>query len=355
MKRLTQAVRAGMLLMGSLGLLLGAGCHDSSEGASPAASASVATAASTPPPADPTTASAPDPTATGDTYEDTDPSAVTDFHPVLDSHGSWVEDPKYGTIWVPSTAVVGADFVPYRTGGHWAYGDDYVWVSDYDWGWAPFHYGRWAFLDNGGWGWIPGRVYAPAWVTWRTGAPGFGFVGWAPLAPTWGWRAGAVVTFGFPVVPRFSYCANVDLFNHGLATRVLVGARVAQAEVGTKVWVGESVHAGHVSGPAPVRIGISADAVVHAPANDPAVAHAQAFSKPSTVAALGGHPPSRPAAPVATVNAQVEVHGADGIKAADTPAAKAPTTPAGGAAAHVTPAVEPHGGGSKPSSGKKEK
>jgi hypothetical protein len=27
----------------------------------------------------------------------------------------------------------------YVTGGHWSYDGDYVWVSDYPWGWVPFH------------------------------------------------------------------------------------------------------------------------------------------------------------------------------------------------------------------------
>ena len=104
----------------------------------------------------------------GDAYSDTDPSALTDFHSALDPYGSWVDDPEYGTIWQPSPDVVGEGFAPYETAGHWSYGDDYVWVSEYSWGWAPFHYGRWVYATNG-WGWIPGRQYAGAWTTWRTG------------------------------------------------------------------------------------------------------------------------------------------------------------------------------------------
>ena len=59
---------------------------------------------------------------------------------------------------------------------------DYGWSyeSDWEWGWAPFHYGRW-YLDQGyGWVWIPGSAWAPAWVSWRYGG---GYVGWAPLPP----------------------------------------------------------------------------------------------------------------------------------------------------------------------------
>ena len=65
--------------------------------------------------------------------------------------------------------VVGADFAPYQTSGHWALDDneDWMWVSDYDWGWAPFHYGRWFQYPGRGWAWVPGKEYAGAWVTWR--------------------------------------------------------------------------------------------------------------------------------------------------------------------------------------------
>jgi len=55
-----------------------------------------------------------------------------------------------------------------------------TWVSDYSWGWAPFHYGRWYYDDYYGWTWIPGYEWAPAWVVWRSGG---GYYGWAPMAP----------------------------------------------------------------------------------------------------------------------------------------------------------------------------
>jgi hypothetical protein len=77
--------------------------------------------------------------------------------------------------------MVGTDFTPYYSGGHWAMTDyGWTWVSDYNWGWAPFHYGRWQPLGAHGWCWIPGRIWGPAWVHWRLGG---GYVGWAPLPP----------------------------------------------------------------------------------------------------------------------------------------------------------------------------
>jgi hypothetical protein len=48
-----------------------------------------------------------------DSYDDDDPAALTDFHDTLSPYGTWVDDPTYGTVWVPSQGTVGADFRPY--------------------------------------------------------------------------------------------------------------------------------------------------------------------------------------------------------------------------------------------------
>jgi hypothetical protein len=105
------------------------------------------------------------------------------FDETLSPYGDWV-DVDGTRAWHPSPSVVGEDFQPYATGGQWVY-SDYGWYfqSDYPWGWAPFHYGRWAMDVNYGWIWVPGTVWAPAWVDWRIGG---GYVGWAPLPPI-GW------------------------------------------------------------------------------------------------------------------------------------------------------------------------
>src|SRR5580700_5388987 len=146
----------------------------------------------------------------GGQYADTDPSALTDFRSTLDPYGSWTEDPTYGTAWVPSESVVGSDFTPYVSAGHWAYDNDYVWVSDYDWGWAPFHYGRWVY-GGAAWEWIPGRAYAGAWTSWRYGYGDWGYVGWAPLSPTWGWRGGRAVGLGFVPAAPYAFVGTQPL------------------------------------------------------------------------------------------------------------------------------------------------
>ncbi len=110
-----------------------------------------------------------------------DPQAAAQFDETLAPHGTWIDDDVYGRVWQPSAEVVGDDFSPYATGGHWLqteYG--WTWISDWDWGWAPFHYGRWLVVADRGWCWMPGTLWGPAWVSWRAGG---GYVAWAPLAP----------------------------------------------------------------------------------------------------------------------------------------------------------------------------
>ncbi len=103
------------------------------------------------------------------------------FHDALAPYGLWIQRPGFGLVWVPSAAVVGADFVPYATAGHWDYSNvGWMFVSDWDWGWAPFHYGRWYFDPLYSWVWVPDSIWGPAWVDWRIGG---GLIAWAPLPP----------------------------------------------------------------------------------------------------------------------------------------------------------------------------
>lgn len=102
----------------------------------------------------------------------------TAFYNDLAPYGQWFRDPQYGMVWCPR---VGRDFMPYQSNGYWAmtqYGN--TWMSNYNWGWAAFHYGRWTYDSYYGWIWIPGNEWGPAWVNWRSGG---GYYGWAPLGP----------------------------------------------------------------------------------------------------------------------------------------------------------------------------
>ncbi len=129
-----------------------------------------------------------------DEIADDDASAIVVFRDRLSPYGTWTVHPDYGTVWIPSSRLVGADFSPYVTSGHWELTpeSDWLWVSDYDWGYIPFHYGRWIWIEEVGWSWVPGRVYAPSWVVFRTGDEGY--IGWAPAPPEWYWIDGIAVS-----------------------------------------------------------------------------------------------------------------------------------------------------------------
>ena len=120
------------------------------------------------------------------------------FYEPLQSYGSWFNTSDYGYVYQP-TVVRDISWRPY-TRGRWAFTNHgWTWVSNEPFGWACYHYGRWALLRNIGWVWIPGDEWAPAWVTWRESP---GHIGWAPLPPetlAWrdrSWGSSVEVTFG---------------------------------------------------------------------------------------------------------------------------------------------------------------
>ncbi|MCA1828875.1 MAG: hypothetical protein LC689_18280 [Myxococcales bacterium] len=97
----------------------------------------------------------------------------------LSWNGEWIDTAEYGRVWRPTR--VSNDWQPYEY-GRWVWTDaGWAWVSDEPFGWAVYHYGRWAWLADAGWTWIPGRVWAPAWVAWRWGD---GYAAWCPLGPS---------------------------------------------------------------------------------------------------------------------------------------------------------------------------
>ncbi|HEY9103140.1 DUF6600 domain-containing protein [Chitinimonas sp.] len=112
----------------------------------------------------------------------------------LDQYGTWQQEADYGPVWVPRVTVV--DWAPYRY-GHWTWVAPWgwTWVDEAPWGFAPFHYGRWAHIRER-WCWVPGPlaprpVYAPALVAFAGGNGGWSVsigvgrpgVAWFPLAP----------------------------------------------------------------------------------------------------------------------------------------------------------------------------
>ena len=102
------------------------------------------------------------------------------FEASLSPHGSWFDSASLGRVWHPRVEIPG--WHPY-TYGHWVYTDvGWTWVSNYEWGAIPYHYGTWALEPELGWVWVPGYVWAPAWVVFRRGPS---YVGWAPVPPSY--------------------------------------------------------------------------------------------------------------------------------------------------------------------------
>jgi hypothetical protein len=129
------------------------------------------------------------------------------FNNSLSPYGSWIVIGGYGRCWRPTVCVMDRDWRPYCNGGRWIYTDaGWYWQSDYSWGWAPFHYGRWFCDSHCGWVWRADSVWSPAWVCWRQSPY---YSGWAPLPP----EAVFVLGRGF----RFHHHAVETGFEFGLS------------------------------------------------------------------------------------------------------------------------------------------
>ena len=155
----------------------------------------------------------------------------------LDQYGVWTELPPYGMVWRPRVVVAG--WAPYHF-GHWAWVEPWgwTWIDDAPWGFAPFHYGRWAFAA-GGWFWTPGRmavgvavvrpVYAPALVAFVGGprfgvAIGFGGGGgvaaWFPLGPGEVYRPAYHVSNTYIERVNITHVTNVTVIHNTNITNV---------------------------------------------------------------------------------------------------------------------------------------
>lgn len=117
------------------------------------------------------------------------------FQQDLSPYGRWTFNPRFGQVWIYEDPA----FRPYATDGHWEYTNyGWSWVSDFEWGWAPFHYGRWEYDPEYGWMWIPGYEWASAWVSWSEYD---GYYGWAPL----GYGLNVSISFGSIPYNRWNF------------------------------------------------------------------------------------------------------------------------------------------------------
>jgi len=223
-----------------------------------------------------------------------------------------------------------------------------VFASNYPWGWAPFHYGNWVYADAG-WCWVPGRVWAPAWVDWRYGN---GYVGWYPLPPVG--YAGVTVVHQpvYTYVPVHSFTsANVGMHavtpvqaaqihsqTHPVTSAGYVGGHaVVPVNAGPPV-TGVSAAVGHPITAVPVHQ-VSASAPVLPPQNQAGVHYGAGASV--------AHPVVTAPAPVVRPGATSSGARPPGVGTQISPASPAgsgtaagahPVAPVSGGAGQVSPA-----------------
>lgn len=165
------------------------------------------------------------------------PQEVSYFYNDLAPYGTWINIDGYGTAWQPNAVVVDHNWRPYCNDGYWMDSSaGWYWHSQYSWGWAPFHYGRWQLHPRVGWVWFPDTTWGPGWVEWRNGSDA---CGWAPLpfgaecVPGVGFRFhGAFVDGAFDFglgLNAFTFVALGDFASHDYVHRAMDRDRARMA------------------------------------------------------------------------------------------------------------------------------
>jgi len=225
----------------------------------------------------------------------------------LDVHGQWMQDATYGPVWFPQG--LAANWAPYRN-GHWEWISPWgwTWIDAAAWGFAPFHYGRWAMIDSR-WAWVPGRialkpVYSPALVAFVGG--GNGAIGWSvslgggrpavawfPLAPGEAWRP------GYPASPLYMGSVNGNVTVQPNATY----AHQRRPEALTSISA-EDLHRGRPVRAGWLRVAVNtlANAQVVPP---PPMPERRALADPQPAPAARALPPAPPKVRVAAASAAV--------------------------------------------------
>ena len=264
----------------------------------------------------------------------------------LDQYGTWQSTPEYGPVWYPTA--VAPDWAPYRD-GYWTNvgGWGSTWVDAAPWGYAPFHYGRWAWV-RGRWGWCPGAFvarprWAPALVGWVGGA------GWGVSAtfgsPVYGW---VPLGWGEPFHPWWNRCSHNCWANYNRPYAVNVAARPSTppSHFRNAEYPGAltAVSAATIAGRLPVasnRVAVPTHLTATAPvlAAAPAVASAPLRIPGARTTGAGTPPPASTFYPVSRP-------GRLGAEPMTRPAAAPPVAPSGQAinrpvVSAPTPAVAP--------------
>jgi len=224
----------------------------------------------------------------------------------LADNGVWRDVPGYGPCWEPRGVVAG--WAPYHY-GRWAWVEPWgwTWIDDAPWGFAPFHYGRWANA-RGVWVWVPGAmvrrpVYAPALVAFVGGGAhwgvsisvrgGGGPVGWFPLGPREPYYPAYHVSNTYVRNVNITHVTNINVINVRNVTNVTyVNQRVPGAMM--------AVRGDAFAGAQPVqraRIDVNAQMAAEArvSGHSPAIAPQRnsVLGVHAAMADRAGHPPAQ--------------------------------------------------------------
>lgn len=111
-------------------------------------------------------------------------------------YGEWSWDSLYGYVWRPfyNDRYPWGTWTPYYYGKWRELNGQLFWVPEEPWGWVPYHLGVWVWDKKQGWLWIPGSVFAPAWVAWDLLE---GYYAWRPwMMLDWYYPYGWYYPFG---------------------------------------------------------------------------------------------------------------------------------------------------------------
>jgi len=153
------------------------------------------------------------------------PPAVFYFAQRFGNHyGEWIWDDLYGYVWRPFLNRMDYPWgwAPYFYGRWSSLGGQLYWVPEEPWGWIPYHLGIWQWDKKLGWVWLPGSLFAPAWVDWEFF---YGYFGWRPFG-LFDWFEG--------FYSDFAYWGGVwsYLFPGGPGTVVVPGGKPTLTRVG---------------------------------------------------------------------------------------------------------------------------
>ncbi|HWF19602.1 MAG TPA: DUF6600 domain-containing protein [Verrucomicrobiae bacterium] len=160
------------------------------------------------------------------------------FYSSLAPYGSWVYVAGCGFCWQPTVCVINHEWRPYCDRGRWLFSDcGWYWQSDYTWGWAAFHYGRWFEDAHHGWCWSPDHVWGPAWVSWRASHDN---CGWAPLPPSAHYEPGRGFTYAHhPVGAGFEFGLRANQYTYIPIARM---TDYSPARYAATSWEADQIH-----------------------------------------------------------------------------------------------------------------